>query len=82
MNMILTLKSVKNDSYLMEIEHPYGKMEYKEIEPTKLYDFVQAHDFYCEVNNYELIFLLDASLKSFVGTRLKEWIQLYTNKND
>jgi hypothetical protein len=79
--MILTLKNVQNGLYLIEIKKPYGSVEFKEIEPEKLYDFLQAYDFYCEANEYDFIFLIDDSLKSFVGTRLKEWIQLYTRNN-
>jgi hypothetical protein len=79
--MILTLKSIQNGLYLIEIKKPYGSVEFKEIAPEKLYDFLQAYDFYCEANDYDFIFLIDDSLKSFVGTRLKEWIQLHNNKS-
>lgn len=82
MNMILTLKGVQNGLYTIQIKKPYGSMEYKKVEPETLYDFIQAHDFYCEANNYKFIFLIEASVKKFVDIRLKEMVQLYNNKSD
>jgi hypothetical protein len=77
----MTLKSVQNGLYSLEIKKPYGSIEYKKIESTKLYDFIQAHDFYCEANNYNFIFLIDTSVKKYVKTRLKELEQRYNNKS-
>ena len=82
MNIIITLKSIQNGLYSLEIRKPYGTMEYKKIEPEKLHDFLQAYDYYCEVNHYNFIFLIDASIKRFVKSRLKEMEQLYNNKSD
>ena len=80
--MILTLKSAQNGLYTVQIKKPYGSMEYKKIEPDKLYDFIQAYDYFSEANGYDFIFLIDASIKRFVHERLKEMEQRYNNKGN
>lgn len=82
MNMILTLKSVQDGSYTVQIKKPYGDMEYKKIEPEKLYDFLMAYEFYCDANKYNFIFLIDAKIKKYVAEWLENLAKNYNNKSD
>jgi hypothetical protein len=78
--MIVTLKSVQKGLYKLQILKEKGEIEYKDIEPNKLYDFLQACEFYDDVNGNKFTFLMDANVKKFVSKWLENLVKQY-NKN-
>jgi hypothetical protein len=71
MNMILTLKSVQKGLYTVQIRKPYGDIEYKQIEPEKLQDFISAYEAYSEINGFDFRFIFDEPVKRYC----KEWLK-------
>jgi hypothetical protein len=82
MTMILTLKSASKGLYTIEIRKPYGDIEYKQIEPEKLYDFIQAYEYYSEVNGFKFLFRFDESVKRYCKERLKDLVESYNNSSN
>jgi len=82
MNMILTLKSAQKGLYNIEIRKPYGDVEYKQIEPEKLYDFVMAYETYSEINGFKFLFRFDSKVKRFCEERLIELVESHNKESN
>ena len=80
--MIVTLKSIKKGMYSLQILNEKGKVEYKDIEPKNLYDFLLACEFYDDVNGNKFTFLMDAKIKNLVGTWLENLAKHYNKNSD
>ena len=82
MNMILTLKSASKGLYTIQIRKPYGDIEYKQIEPEKLHDFILAYETYSEVNGFDFRFIFDEPVKRYCKEWLKDHVESHNNESN
>jgi hypothetical protein len=81
MNVIITLKSVQNGLYKLQIRKETNEIEYKNVEPEKLNDFIQAYEAYFEANGFQFRFIFNGSVKRYCEERLKEIVEQHNIEN-
>ena len=82
MNMIVTLKSIKDGFFRCKIKRVIGEPYYKEFTAEALQDYLTASEFYCEVNGYGFIFIVPDAIKKACGQWLVNRAEQHNNNSD
>jgi hypothetical protein len=82
MNMIVTLKSIKDGFFRCKIKRITGDSYYKEFTASALHNYLTDAAFYCEIKGYNFHWIIPDSIKIKCGQWLESLEKNDTNNSE